>query len=258
MKLGFLKGAIAAIGFALAASGANAVDTTVDLTGSQIGQSFGNSLVLSAGGRTLTITAWYDTTATNFSQGALGRYSIGLGACNPIDGGPLPPGACAALEHTVDNHGCTGVGCGAATDWVLIVFDGPVTLKNIVLDPAGNNDTDANYFIGTSLATLTGKNSSAASIGFPELEDLDAGDPNGSNHTITFGALGTEGSFLLIGAHELGTAGGTTADAYSDYFKIKSLTFDPGVAVPEPATWSLMILAFGGLAFMRRRLLARA
>ncbi|MFO1186112.1 MAG: hypothetical protein U1E87_00805 [Alphaproteobacteria bacterium] len=257
MKLGFWKCAVAAVGFAFAASGAQAADTSVDLTGSQIGQSFGNSLVVNAGGRTLTITAWYDTTSTNFSQGVLGRYSIGLGACNPNDGGPLPPGACASPEHTIDNHACAGVGCGTATDWVLIVFDAPVILKNVVLDPAGNNDTDANYFIGTGLTALTGKNSSAASIGFPELEDLDAGAPNGTLHTITFGAIGTSGSFLLIGAHELGSAGGSTADGYSDYFKIKSLTFDPSGVVAEPATWTLMILAFAGLAFARRRALVR-
>lgn len=258
MKFGFWKCLVAAVGFALAASGAWAVDTTVNLTGSQIPQSFGNSLVINlAGGHTLTITAWYDTVSTGFAPAALGRYTAGLGVCNPGDGGPLPPGSCASPEHTIDNHACSGVGCSAGTDWVLFVFDTPVILKNVVLDPVGNNDTDANYFIGTGLATLTGKNSSAASIGFPELEDLDAGAPNSALHTITFGATGTTGSFLLIGAHELGTAGGSTADGYSDYFKIKSLTFDPNGVIPEPATWTLMILAFAGLAFARRRASAR-
>ncbi len=254
MKRNILTGAVLGLGLAFAAvQGASAADVPLDLrstaspNGTFSGASNSNTLTYTnvggIAGLTMSITAWYTPTPTsNFARTNLGQYSPGLGVCDPGDNN------CAAPQHEVDNHGYT--------DWVLISFSSAVNLKSVVLDPVGSYDTDAEYYIGNSLTSLTGLN--LASLG-TATQAPDSGAPNTALHTITFGANGTAGTYLLIGAQEpvVGT------DGYPDYFKIKSLTVDPTTTrqqqgVPEPVTWMFMILGFAGLAFTRRRSAVRA
>lgn len=67
-------------------------------------------------------------------------------------------------------------------------------------------------------------------------------DANFSNGIFNFGAGGHS---ITIKAVDSGAGGGAA------YFKLEN-------AVPEPATWALMILGFAGLGLARRRSLVRA
>ena len=70
---------------------------------------------------------------------------------------------------------------------------------------------------------------------------------NGSN---IFNVI-AEGSESFVSASFSSTAGPT--DGAFDTFKQLRLVLSPGISVPEPATWAMMLLGFGGIGMAMRR-----
>ncbi|MFO1187554.1 MAG: PEPxxWA-CTERM sorting domain-containing protein [Alphaproteobacteria bacterium] len=95
------------------------------------------------------------------------------------------------------------------------------------------------FDFGVSLG-LTSLESGSGTCGDDPVTCL--GDANASSGVFNFGAGAHE---ITIKAVDSGAGGGAA------YFLLAN-------AVPEPATWGLMILGFAGLGFARRRSLVRA
>lgn len=180
-------------------------------------------------------------TGWNFSGGSvsasyLGNYADGLGTKNN-----------AADEHFADSFG--------QTDFILLQFSKPVTLTSAVFNAFGSpnfhqskSDTDANIRVGSSGMTwLTNPFSSGDSQAsvlamFPTSFTSYVSSNSASPRALNSGSLRST-SWII-------EAGGV--DNLFDGFKIGQITAS---AVPEPATWTLMILGFGaaGMALRSRR-----
>lgn len=165
----------------------------------------------------MTASAW--STVNSITSAAwLGNYPEGLGVKST-----------AGDQNSVDNF--NGV------DYILLQFSRPVSLTSAFITSKGYpafgqpfKDADAVASFGNTAATLAG------SIVMPIT-------PNFSGlRTVATG--GETGKYWAI------AAGGT--DRLYDAFKIGQIT---ATAVPEPATWALMILGFGavGTALRSRR-----
>ena len=188
----------------------------------------------------LSVTGWQSNLYTNAITSAyLGAYAGGLGVTGLGDAGG------AANLHQIDN-------VGAFTDFVLMSFNRAVTLTSINTRSygiGGVSDNDAVWYDAGKFATPTWN----ATTGFtsystvPSLwSDVGAG---GSGVSRVIGAP-TASSKWLVGA-----AFGPLSDR-NDGFKISSITVSETVAaVPEPATWAMMIVGFGvaGTAMRRTR-----
>lgn len=164
----------------------------------------------------------------------LGSWTYGLGVVNS-DGDN---------SHTVDNSGYF--------DFVLFQFDQAVTLTDVWFKTGwhGMNDTDAT--IGhTNLAwdadvTATYVGQDASALDAFGLEASNSTGMGSENRSVNPG-LAT-GNVWLISAALI------KPDRYLDGFKIKNLQYDVPPAVPEPATWAMMILGMGMIGgAMRRR-----
>lgn len=165
----------------------------------------------------VTATAW--STVNNSTIASwLGNYPEGLGVKNS-----------ALDQNSVDNF--------AGVDYVLLQFSRPVSLTSAFITakayPAFQQpvkDADAVFSYGNTAATAAGSIISPIAPNFSGLRAVATG--------------GETGKFWAI------AAGGT--DRTWDAFKIGQIT---ATAVPEPATWALMILGFGavGTALRSRR-----
>ncbi|QHL91997.1 PEPxxWA-CTERM sorting domain-containing protein [Sphingomonas changnyeongensis] len=143
--------------------------------------------------------------------------------------------------HTVENQN--------GFDFVLIQFDRNVRLTGANLDTytvAGSFDNDATLSTGivnapwnstlslhTNSALMTALVSNAVSVK----------NSPGTPDARTF-SYNQTGNIWILGADHMNTDG-------VDGFKLKSITFSP--AVPEPATWAMMIGGFGAVGMAARR-----
>jgi len=143
--------------------------------------------------------------------------------------------------HQVDSY-------GNGTDFIMLQFDQDVTLSSIGRNyyslPSGSNRGEASYWADTG--NILGAPSSTANI------NLDGGTFNENifSNIDSNGNLNTKSSasVWLVSAR---------FNSNDDGFKIKSLianTVNVPAAVPEPASWAMMIVGFGAVGYgMRRR-----
>jgi hypothetical protein len=208
-------------------SSANAAVYVFNYAGNNNSNSYGtpgNSITSTASnGSTsvsVTATAW-STIAGNTIASWLGNYPEGLGVKNSqFD------------QNSVDNF--------QGLDYVLLQFSRPVSLTSAFLTAKSYpvfgqpiKDADTVFSYGNTTATSAGSIVSSVP----------------GSHTVlgtlrTVATAGETGKFWAI------AASGT--DRTFDAFKIGQITVS---AVPEPATWAMMILGMGavGMAMRSRR-----
>ena len=249
-----LSGLLVAAAVALSAPAYAA--TTINLDGGGVntpgattieGLNVGNVRTYTSGSVTVTAQGWtYDTSYSpdQLLSSYLGAYSgAGLGVSSPhvdTNGGSPGNGLGGAEEtgtgnqHTVDNNG------DGRIDFILLKFSTAVDLTSAYLNvydvnPDGSADGDATAYYKTgAFAPVTGGNaetylSQFTSINLPG-SSSGARAINGVTYSDTW----------LIGA--------APNSDNNDGFKLYSISYDtqPG-GVPEPATWAMMLLGFGGL-----------
>jgi hypothetical protein len=251
--LGKTFGALVAGALLFAAAPASAA-TTIDFTtgsGSATDGSDGNIRSFSAGGITVQASAWsYYGSALH--QSWLGDYSHGLGVTNPLEGS-----GSSGNSHTVDNY-------GGQRDFVVLIFNQSVRIESAVLypfdvDPASGTQLDNDALV--SFATLMGAfttPATALTTGSPVWGSLsgsayDVAGNLGAGYSTSFASAGKYGNVWIIGASDWSLM--TNPDRYYDGFKISSILVSK--AVPEPATWAMMLFGFGAMGLALRRRPAR-
>lgn len=169
----------------------------------------------------------------NIQQAFLGAYSGGgLGVTSSLEGSG------SGYRHTLGN--------GTSIDFITFQFDQLVTLDKMFL--AAYGDTDAALFFDTTgLSQLAWNGASMTDI----LKGMSGGLlSNGTNGSAwrSVGAGDSAGDLWIISA-------GNFTDSYVDQFKVKGLSFNIAqqAAVPEPATWLMLLLGFFGIGGVLRR-----
>lgn len=229
MKQHLLKAAVgAALASAAAATPAHAA-VTINLTGnSSTSGSYGNVRTFSgtSAGQTITVTAsGWSIQGSQVTSGYLGAYSNGLGVTNRSEGNG------GNNTHTIDNN--------ASTDFVLFQFSNPVDLLSANLRKYG--DTDVTFMALSNLPThamtlssfLTSIGSSSNNLG------------DSSNR------LALEGTAVISNIWAVSARYG--ANDTNDSFKLRTINVNAAPAVPEPATWAMMLLGFFGIGAVMRR-----
>lgn len=236
-----------ALSGAVAASSANAAPFVFGLTGSSnTSGTHANSRTYSAtqGGTTinLRVTGWSLTAPTTSGvvlDSFLGAYGHGLGVTSGDESG-------SGYTHIADNQN--------RYDFFIFQFDRAVQLVSGTLTPftLGNGpDTDATVAFGN---TNIAWNSQPAlnNQTFATLSGIFNGGYStltggGSTNTRLLNPAANSGNIWLVGAAF------DNADRTIDGFKFRDLTVNNS-AVPEPATWAMMIFGFGMVgSAMRRR-----
>lgn len=197
-------------------------------------EEFGNTLVFGDGALGMSVSSWGHTRGRKndaFESGKSIVYSTGIGVTNRDEGRRVP-------EHQIDN--------GRGNDWVLIVFDAPVTDVRIVVDPYGVWDRDVTYYTAnlSGPVDLEGLSySDLAALGFGERTD-DLSTRSGSAREVEIEGNAAGFNAVLIGA-QLGKQGFRGVDR----FKIGGIS--AVTAVPEPSSALLGLL--GALCLFRRK-----
>lgn len=238
-----LIAAAALVGASTAASAQTVVFTTdsghvTSSTGSGTGNS--STFTSATGGIHAVVTAFQSNQSTSATNTAtLGVYSPGLGVIGNSDGDG------SSGRHQIDN-------VGGYTDFVQIMFDRAVTLNSIGLTSfavgSSTLDNDLAYLATTGLFT----SGSGTPSGWTTILGAGGAMPAGDSGLR---ALATTGSSAVSRYWLVGASLGSTNDG----FKISSLTVT--AAVPEPATWGMMLIGFGAIGMAsrsRRRKLVRA
>ena len=211
-----------------------------------------------SGSQTLSLraTAW-SISGNTIRESTLGAYGQnGLGVISGDDDGGT------YNQHTVDNQG--------RTDFLILQFDRPVELNSAVFTAFNlYNSNNQRYSYKDNDATIDFAASGPVWNSDSALDTL-VKDKNRSTLGTTFNGSGFEslgnGSSSFSSPRILSTSGkyGTlwmvaasmaNQDGRYDAFKFSSLTVRTMPAVPEPATWAMMISGFGlvGAALRRRR-----
>ena len=186
------------------------------------------------------ISAWQVDLSTDLIRSAaLGAFSNGFGVTGGDDSGG------ANSLHTFDN-------LGGYTDFVMLQFNRAVKLTGIhrnVYDvpPSGSPDSDASFANANGIITATPWNQAINLAGATAHSAFwTAVDGNGTSGTTSVSSSGFS-SVWLVGASTL------TSDR-DDGFKLRQIMVLPQApAVPEPATWAMMILGFGAIGYSLRR-----
>jgi len=187
-------------------------------------------------GTKVEVTA-YSLDGSTLAQAAVGAYTPGLGVMNSF---PNQWGQGGDNTHTVDNSG--------NVDILVFQFDKVVTVDKVGLVEFG--DTDFNYDIGsTNVAfnsTLNFANLTAFTNAFGALNTSVLSNGNGQSGDRDVNNTNLSGNLFYVAA-------AFSNSNSNDSFKINGITYTTS-AVPEPASWAMMI---GGLAVvgsaMRRR-----
>jgi PEP-CTERM motif len=241
-----VKSVIAAALFAAASTGASAqtvvFHTDAGHVTSSTGSGAGNSYTFtSATGGIHAIVSGFQSRQSNGATNSayVGVYAPGLGVIGNSDGEG------SNGRHQIDN-------VGGYTDFVQLIFDRAVTLNSIGLTSyaLGSNtlDNDLSYIARTGLFTA----GSGTPTGWTTVLGAGGRVPSGDTGLQ---ALATTGSSAVSRFWLVGASLGST----NDEFKISSLTVT--AAVPEPATWGMMLIGFGAIGMAsrsRRRKLVHA
>ena len=223
----FIASAASAETFGFANGGSANVDT------------YGNVWSFTGSSGTKAEVTGYSYDGTTLYTGWVRQYSgYGLGLVNSNGDD----------SHTVDNSG--------RTDILIIQFDKAVTVSQLGFTAWG--DTDVSYAIGVTNvninSTLSFGNWAALDAAFGSFQESNGNNlPDGTYFTrdVTSQASGNL-FFVSASLTQSGDYNWRTQTGGSDFVKLYGLTETP--AVPEPASWAMMI---GGLAVvgsaMRRR-----
>ncbi|HWK40288.1 MAG TPA: PEPxxWA-CTERM sorting domain-containing protein [Croceibacterium sp.] len=186
-------------------------------------------------------SAWSVDAGGIIRAATLGVWDQGLGVDNSSRSG-------ADNSHTIDNTGWQ--------DFVVLQFNKVVDLGNAQFNTGWDsyNDTDATIGFANS-ALPFGTNPAWNGVSDSVLNALNLYSSNAGsglwgasgNSNRDINTAGNTGNLWLIGASF------NNPDWSADGFKLEKLTFDVVTpAVPEPATWLMMILGFGLIGGMLR------
>jgi hypothetical protein len=158
--------------------------------------------------------------ATVLNQSPTSEW-ITIAVFNPIDGQPLVGNASADWNFTVDDLTMTG--------------------------PALFDNSFAQWFVGTVPAPT--QNSFGGFINDGNVNPVSGIGPGYGGSGFTPGPAQSSFSFdpvVFVDPYSFITAGGipVTADGFEEL-----LHFTSANPVPEPSTWAMMLLGFGGLSF---------
>lgn len=245
--------ALAAIGSPVSASTLLTFPMTTNGTGGTSGQVF--NVTVGTITVKVRVTAW--TTAGTSSSSAVTKggvnvYSNGLGvsSVNELGGSP---------HHTIDNL--------TNKDFLIFQFDQPVELESAKFTTynmgSTRTDGDATIAYGTAGNWLTDLMAPTATYG--QLSTLfgnsfqasSVGSTNGQSSLPRSLNLGNKtGNIWLIGAAFINPSedcksGSKKNQPCLDGFKLSQLSVQS--AVPEPATWMMMLIGFGFAGFAMRR-----
>ncbi len=225
----FRKAALlAAVSIAAAAVPASA-ETFNFANGNSTTGSIGNVRTFTGSDGTKVEASAYSLDGSTLEKGFVGQYNgLGLGVTNSfgtwLGGGDN--------DHAIDNSGWT--------DYIVLQFDKVMTVSELALSVFG--DSDLNWGVATTSTPFAGTlNLSSLSIfGTLGYADSSLGNPRSVN------TAGLSGNLFIVGASNL-------RNDSNDSFKLKSITATS--AVPEPATWGMMIggFAIAGVAMRRRK-----
>lgn len=221
---------IALASMALATAPASAA-VTINLTGnSATSGSYGNVRTFSGsgGGQTITVSASaWSAQGGSITSAYLGSYSNGLGVTNRSEGNG------GSNSHTIDNAG--------QLDFVILQFNRPVDLLSAYLNKYG--DTDASFMALTSMP-------SGSLLSLAQFQSTIAGATH--NFGTATSRLALEGTTVISNIWAVSAL--ATGTDTNDSFKLRYVQVNAAPAVPEPATWAMMLLGFFGIgAAMRGR-----
>lgn len=214
----------------------------------------GNSATFSgtSNGVTVTVLAsgWTatpnDTGGYTFAPSYLGRGPLGLGVTSADE---LLTNGMFRFDRVDNNNGF---------DFVLLQFDQIVTITSAILNQTsllnGTEDNESSVGAGmTNLPWNTRLDLSNASV-FDDLgisfNDVARSLPPDifTRPDVPFGLGGLAGNVWMIGANlhndDTVTFGSITSPSF-DAFNIQRLTVNTAGAVPEPASWAMMLIGFG-------------
>ncbi len=249
--LGLLATA-AALTVAAPASAAPVIELNTIGLFSGIGSNVNNNAInIDDGTVKVQVTAW-NTTSTNLSSSSararatLGQWDFGLGATYSGDG-----------SHTVDNSG--------RYDFILLQFDTAVALNTVTFTSGWDGyDSDAtisraNIAFGSGQTyKSTGTTFWNAAGAQLQANKTTSNTPNNNfqNGVVNVSKRQVNPTLVTSNVWLIAAKIGSQ-DTYKDNFKIKGFTYvdpyDHGGAVPEPATWVMLILGMGMVGGAMRR-----
>jgi hypothetical protein len=227
---------LAATGLAMSAmmpATASAAPITITTVGNDSSTSgnAGNSRTFSNSGVSVIASA-YSVSGTSLLSAHLGVYDQGLGvtACST---GQTYCSTSGDSSHTIDNSG--------RDDFVLLQFSTDVIVTDLVFGYV-NGGVDYSFSVAdTNVSPFTLTSYSNYQSMF-----LPVTTKTGNNDSSPTIANSEAGNLFLIGAAFDPATG-------NDSFKLKSVTFTKAPAVPEPATWAMMIAGIGAVGVSMRR-----
>ncbi len=198
------------------------------------------------------VSAWTAALTGNhkISSASLQKYDKGFGIITSTDNGGRDN------LHTIDNN--------KSADFILLQFDQAVRLDTGVLNAfsvlGGPADNDA-YVGFANTDKAWNQNYNLSGFSYDALFDGYSVKGTGSSAPMALNPTGEFANLWVVGADFFGIDSITykdgrktkTKDVY-DGFKLSSLVVTTQTAVPEPATWAMMIAGFGLVgAGLRRR-----
>ena len=249
-----LVATLAAVAAAVPASAATVVPMNTVALFNGTGKSVsGNAINVNDGTVKVQITAWTSTTPGAWNTGnghirsTLGLWDYGVGSQYSDSD-----------SHTIDNTG--------RTDFILLQFDTAVALNTVTFTSGWDGyDSDAtisraNVNFAALGTTYKSTNNSFWNAASAQLKTNMVAS-NTPNNNFVNGVVNTSkrqvNPSLVTSNVWLIAAKIGNQDTYKDAFKVKGFTYadpyDHGEAVPEPATWAMLILGMGIVGGAMRR-----
>ncbi|MBW6528273.1 PEPxxWA-CTERM sorting domain-containing protein [Sphingomonas sp. RHCKR7] len=237
-----MMAAVAGLALASAAAPASAADFVLNLSSTGSGSGAYRNYTFQLDGKTVNAraTAWSTNSATSTTvyDANLGVWAEGLGVLNDRETN-------TGNVHTIDNQD--------GLDFVLLQFDTAVTLSKLTTSPfqiSNSIDSDA-YVAWGNASNAWNQSLGLNNTSYNKLAAMLDGNTTlvGDNTKSTRTISGATASNLWL----VGAAIGGGPDGKIDGFKLSNVTVSS--AVPEPATWMMMIGGFAmvGAAVRRRK-----